>query len=208
MTTKQSRRAAAAGLVLVLSVATFLVGRKQAKPFAPAAPEFRRLGPEDAKVVLVEFSDFQCPACRAAEKPLQDLLKLYEGKVRFIFKHFPLPGHQWARPAAVSAECAGRQGRFWDYHHLLYERQQAWSEGDPEKLFPQYAKELKLDVAAWEACVKGGEAAAAVAKDYEEAEASLVGSTPTFFVNGRRLVGGRNLALLGPLQIDKELKRR
>src|SRR5579871_4741792 len=108
MRTKISRRFAGYGLVALLCVASVAVGYRTRKPFSTTAPDFRQRGPADAKILVVEFSDFQCPACRVAEPTIRQMLPLYEGKLRFVFKHFPLRMHEYARAGAVAAECAGR----------------------------------------------------------------------------------------------------
>lgn len=209
MKNELERRAAALALVAVASVASVLVTGRTRKPFSPDAPASRVMGPAGAKVVIVEFSDFECPACRYAEPILQGLLKLHEGKVRFVFKHFPLERmHRWARPAAVAAECAGRQGKFWPFHHALYEKQEAWAkETDASKPWERYAKDAGLDVAAWKACLQDPSADAAVSKDQQDGLDAWVGSTPTFFINGKRFVGAQQLGERGSHFIEKELKR-
>ena len=101
MRDKFSRRLASYALVAALAVASALAAGRARKPFSPAAPEFRQRGPADAKIKIVEFSDFQCPACRYAEAPLRQVFTVYDGKIRFIFKHYPLRMHEWAKPAAL-----------------------------------------------------------------------------------------------------------
>ena len=203
------RPLAAAVLVLALSLLSWAAARGARKPFSPAAPAYRVSGPADAPVVIVEFSDFECPACRAAEPPLRKIMALYEGKVRLVFKHFPLErNHRFARAGAVAAECAGLQGKFWDYHHLLYEGQQDWAKEGGESKLLSYAKQLKLDAAAWRACREAPAADAAVTADAKDGANAWVGATPTFFVNGKRFIGGGNLAGRGVYHIDKELKKR
>lgn len=195
------------GIVLGACAGSYLVARGARKPFSPDAPVYRRLGPVAARVLIVEFSDFECPACRVAELPLRRLINLYDGKVRLVFKHFPLERvHHWARPAAIAAECAGRQGRFWPYHRLLYERQGKWVGDKAEKAFTAYAKELMLNEDAWAACRKDPAVNAAVSADAEDARRAWVGSTPTFFINGKRFVGAKDLSERGVPFIDKELK--
>jgi protein-disulfide isomerase len=194
--------------VLAACAASYIVARGAVKPFSPDAPDFRRLGPSDAKVHIVEFSDFQCPACRMAEPPLRNILAAYEGKVRLTFKHFPLERpHPWARPAAVAADCAGRQGRFWEYHHRLYDAQHEWPGDAAETHFTRYAKDLKLDLSAWQACRQDPASDAAVAADIKDGDNAFVGATPTFFVNGKRFVGGQMLAERGVRHLEKELKK-
>jgi len=202
------RLLASASLVLIASVASFYVARGQRKPFSAVAPAYRSQGPEDAKVTIVEFSDFECPACRVAEPPMRALLKLYDGKVRLVFKHFPLERmHFWARRSAIAAECAGKQGKFWEYHHELYDHQEEWPNDKFEERAAGYAKKLKLDAAAWDACRKDPAMDAAVNADVKDGENAWVGSTPTFFINGKRFVGARDLAERGSPFVEKELKK-
>lgn len=200
------------GLAAVLVTAVVAVGlvRGSRKPYNPEAPAYRQKGPADAPIVIVEYSDFQCPACRVAVEPLKNLLGVYQGKVRVVFKHFPLElAHPWARTAARYAECAGRQGRFWEMHDQLFENQQAWY-GDrdlPEARFREYARKAGADVKQLDACVKDPAVDAAVSADVKDGDARWVSSTPTFFVNGRRLVGARQLGGLGPIYIDRSLRK-
>jgi protein-disulfide isomerase len=201
------RRFASFALVVSLSIGSMLVARGVRKPFSPTSPQYRQKGPADAKVIIVEFSDFECPACRYAEKPLHDLLALYEGKIRFIFKHFPLRMHQWARPAAIAAECAGRQGRFWEYHDRLYDRQQEWVNEKAESFLVDYARTFKLDMAAWQACRRDPALPAILEEDISDGGNAWVGSTPTFFINGKRFVGSKQLGERGTTFVEKELKR-
>jgi protein-disulfide isomerase len=207
MRDKFSRRLASYALVAALTVASAFAAGRARKPFSPAAPEFRKRGPVDAKIQVVEFSDFQCPACRVAEPPLRQIFTVYEGKLHFIFKHYPLRMHQWAKPAAVAAECAGRQGKFWEYHDRLYDRQDEWTNDKADGFLTGYAKDLKLDVPAWQACRQDPTAAAAYASDMKDGDDAWVSATPTFFINGRRFVGAKQLAELAPLYMDKELKK-
>ena len=202
------RLLASAALVLAASVGSFFVARGGRKPFSSPAPAYRQLGPADAKVVIVEFSDFECPACRVAEPPMRALMKLYEGKVRLIFKHFPLERmHKWARTGAIAAECAGKQGKFWEFHHELYDHQDEWASEKSAERLDAYAKKLGLDAAAWNACRQDPAVSAAVTADFKDGEGAWVGSTPTFFINGKRFVGALQLAERGTPYVDKELKK-
>ena len=195
-------------LVLAASAGSYRVARGARSPFSSEAPEYRKLGPADAKVTIVEFSDFECPACRVAEPPLRSMLKLYDGKVRLVFKHFPLERmHHHARAGAIAAECAGRQGKFWEYHHELYDHQEDWASDKEAELLPGYAKRVKLDVAAWQACRQDPSANEAVNADVKDALNAWVGSTPTFFINGKRFVGALQLSERGTPWVEKELKK-
>jgi protein-disulfide isomerase len=207
MRTKFSRRFAGYGLVAVLCVASVLIGRRTRGSFSTTAPDFRGRGPADAKVLIVEFSDFECPACRMAEPTVRPMLALYDGRVRFVFKHFPLRMHKWARAGAYAAECAGRQGQFWPYHDRLYDRQEDWTNEKSDELLTGYARDLKLDVNAWNACRQDPATKVSVDSDVADGGNAWVAATPTFFIDGRRFVGFRELAELGLPFIDKELKR-
>ena len=207
---RMTRLCASISFLLCAVAGSYFVARGTVKPFSPDAPDFRRQGPANAPILIVEFSDFECPACRVAEPPLRSILKAYEGKVRLVFKHFPLERmHHFARPAAIASECAGRQGKFWEYHHALYDKQDQWPlEGKSEERLVSYAKDLKLDLAAWNACRKDPATDAAVTADAEDGKRAWVGATPTFFVNGKRYVGAKDLAERGVMRIDKELKKK
>lgn len=195
-------------IVLAASAGSVLIARGVRKPFSSNAPAYRKLGPADAKVTIVEFSDFECPACRVAEVPMRALLKLYEGKVRLVFKHFPLERmHRWARTGAIAAECAGRQDKFWEYHHELYDHQDEWPSDKSEQRLSAYAAKHKLDSAAWNACRRDPAVDAAVNADAQDALNAWVGSTPTFFINGKRFVGAPQLSERGTPWIERELKK-
>lgn len=202
------RLIASLALVLAASTGSFLLARGTRKPFSANAPEYRKLGPTDAKVTIVEFSDFECPACRVAETPLRALLKLYDGKVRLVFKHFPLEHmHRWARAGAIAAECAGKQGKFWEFHHELYDHQKEWAGEKSAERLAAYAKKVKLDSAAWLACRQDPAVNDAVSADAKDGSNAWVGSTPTFFINGKRFVGALQLSERGTPWVEKELKK-
>ncbi|MBI4055236.1 MAG: thioredoxin domain-containing protein [Elusimicrobia bacterium] len=166
-------------------------------------------GPPDAPITLLEFSDFQCPACRAAQKPLQQILKNYGERIRIVFKHFPLERiHPWARSAAIAAECAHRQGRFWGYHDLLFENQTAWSSSRSGDFLSNYALQLGMDGPRFESCLQDPTADRKVTREAAEARARRIHSTPTFLLNGQPLVGGRQLLERGPQLIERILKVR
>ena len=142
-------------------------------------------GDPDAKVAVIEFSDFQCPFCGRAVPTLDQIQKTYGDKVRIVFKHLPLQMHSKAPAAHAAAEAAHRQGKFWEMHNKIFANQ---AEMSPEK-YREYARELGLDLARFDRDV----ADAAVKKriDEDRAEATRLGisATPSFFVNGRYLPG-------------------
>jgi protein-disulfide isomerase len=159
-------------------------------------------GPADAKVTIVEFSDYQCPYCKRAEPTLDQLLKRYPEQVRLVYRHFPLDGHPEARPAAEAAACAGDQGKFWEYHALVF---QSSPQLGQEKL-RELAGKAKLDVAAFDACLAAGTHKNTVEGDLEAGREAGVDGTPAFFVNGIPLSGARSLQEFVKL-IDAELAR-
>lgn len=202
------RHALGAAAVLIVSLTAVYTARGLYKPIVPDAPVYRQKGSTDAKVVIVEFSDFQCPACAAALPPLKGILAAYKGDIRVIFKHFPLEHiHTLAREAARAAECAGRQGRFWEMHDLLFESQGEWSEAAKSDWTQSRARLLNLDEIAFAQCLKDPSVDAAVTTDAADGDTLWVGSTPTFFINGRRFVGARQLSTRGSLWIEKQLKK-
>ena len=150
-------------------------------------------GPGDAKVTVVEYSDFQCPFCARVWGTLEnDVLKDYGDKVRFVFKNFPLTSiHPWAGDAALAAECAFRQGNdgFWAMYNGLFSKQNDITKENLRERASDIARDAGLDVAAFQACFDGKQAQDAVDADVHEASALGINSTPTFFVNGRRLSG-------------------
>jgi len=147
-------------------------------------------GAAEAPVTLVEFSDFHCPFCKRVQATLSQLLEKYPGKVRHVYRHFPIDGlHPQARRAAEAALCAQDQGKFWDYHDALFTNA---PQATPDDL-KRYAAQVGLDVTEFERCLSGGGHQAAVQRDMEEGTRLGVSATPFFFVNGRPLTGAQPL---------------
>ncbi|MBI1822771.1 MAG: DsbA family protein [Nitrospirae bacterium] len=148
-----------------------------------------------SKVVISEFSDFQCPACKGAEPNLKQLLTDYEGKVKFVFYNYPLTqNHPWAMLAAEAAQCAGDEDKFWPFHDLLYDRQEIWAKsGSPQSLFNDYAVELGLNVTNFKSCLDKGKKRTLITEDQDKGDALQIQSTPTIFVNRQRIIGGNSL---------------
>lgn len=150
-------------------------------------------GPADAPVTLVEYSDFQCPACAAYHPLLTALMEdpANAGKIRLIYRHFPLTRiHRNAELAARSAEAASLQGKFWEYHDLLFQNQTKWSAMSGTGAageFESYAGQLGLDLSRWKEDRDSDAVRDAVKADMEGGESSGVDSTPSFFVNGTRM---------------------
>ncbi len=162
----------------------------------------RDLGGPDAAVTIIEFSDFECGHCAAAHRVLQEVLPRYRGEVRVVFRNYPLDKscnpllttqlHDYACEAAVAAECAGEQGKFWPYHDLLFENQ---SDLSPENL-RRFARQLKLDMDAFQSCLGSEKAHERVKQDVEEGNRLRIESTPTMFINGRVIHGSLDADLL------------
>jgi protein-disulfide isomerase len=161
-------------------------------------------GSKDAPVAIVEFSDFQCPFCRNVNATLRQVMERYPGKVKLVFRDYPLAQlHPGAPKAHEAARCAAEQGKFWEYHDVLFERSPRHS---PDEL-KQYAQDLKLDGAAFAQCLDSGRQAAEVGKDLEEGARLGVTGTPSFFINGRSLEGAQPFTAFQKL-IDSELQQK
>lgn len=157
---------------------------------AQEGPRFRidpgmTRGPATAPVTIVEWSDYECPFCKAAQPVLEQLRAEFPEKLRIVFKDFPLRSHERAVPAAMAARCAGDQGWYWAYHELLFVGQPALSRDD----LLSYAKRLDLDAPRFTECLNGGRFRDAVLADQREGREAGVRATPTFFINGRKVEG-------------------
>jgi protein-disulfide isomerase len=172
---------------------------KQAKIAAGDAPAF---GPKEAKVTIVEFSDFQCPYCTKAADTVKEIKKKYGDKVRFVFRQFPLDFHQQAHVASQAALAAHAQGKFWPYHDLLFANQSALQPADLEK----YAKQVGLKMEAFKDALKDKTFTKTVDADLELGKEVSVQGTPTMFLNGQRVPNPTDFSGLASL-IDKELAK-
>jgi protein-disulfide isomerase len=160
-------------------------------------------GAEKAVVTIVKFEDFQCPFCKQAQSALTEILSRYEGKVRLVHKDFPLDSiHPQARQAAEAGRCASDQGKFWEYHDVLYANS---PKAGLEEL-KSYAKSIGLNLASFGQCFSMGKYKAAVEKDSEEAARLGLTGTPVFFINGRELSGAQSVEAISQI-IDEELAR-
>lgn len=153
----------------------------------------RPAGVPSASVVVVEYADLQCPACKAAHAQITNpLLKKYGDRIRFEFKHFPLQAvHVHAMEAAMASECAADQGKFWEFIDMDYTNQDKLSSSE----IRAWGKSLGLDEVLFDRCIASGIKRKTVLADFAEGEKKGVNSTPTFFVNGARV----NLVSIGDL---------
>jgi protein-disulfide isomerase len=150
------------------------------------------LGDAKAPVTLVEYSDFECPVCRNLHDVLRGMLQNYAGKVRVVFKDFPIEQiHPWARTAAIAGRCAYQQDpkAFWKMYDFIYDNQEIISAANAWTKMADYAGQSGLDAGAFKSCMASPEAGAAVNASRANGQKLEVNSTPTVFVNGRRLVG-------------------
>ena len=187
-------------VAVVLGASLFVVLRQSggaaaaaasAPPVAVTDDGFRgyTLGSGDAVVEVTEYSDFECPFCAnfaTVQMPTIKEQLINTGKVRWRYRDFPLPSHQYSRYAAHAAQCAGEQGKFWDMHDQLFSHHQWAQTGkDPSGLFRDFAKTIGLDVQRYDQCMTAGRFAARIEFSRQEGDKLLVNGTPTFFVNGK-----------------------
>ena len=172
----------------------------------PGTSVFR--GPQDAPVTIINFSDFQCPFSKRNVDMMEGVLKRYNGKVRYVFKHFPLSFHKWAKPASLAAIAAQNQGKFWEYYAKLYSDVKNIN----EETIVAYAKDLKLDMDKFNADRTSAETAAKIQADIAQGTLFGVRGTPTLFVNGVRIVGANNAkledAIVKQLVVGEQLKAK
>ncbi len=157
-------------------------------------------GDVNAKVTIVEFSDFQCPFCKRANPTVEQVMKDYAGQVKLIYMHYPLSFHEYAQKAAEGFECANDQGKAWEFHDKIFNGDNS---NIPATVLKQYAIDLGMDSAKFDQCLDNGEKASAVKADVNQLDAKsgefaawgIDGlGTPTFLVNGKPLVGAQPYA--------------
>src|SRR6185503_6901523 len=158
-------------------------------------------GGRDAPVLIVEFSDFQCPYCKQATSTLKQVLQSYGERVRLVFKHTPLPIHAGAFKAAQAAVCADKQGKFWEYHDRLFSSNVLSTDA-----LRKQAAELGLEINEFNACLDSEASRAAVLKDMKEARQADIQGTPSFVISGSVLRGARSFEDFKSV-IDRELKK-
>jgi protein-disulfide isomerase len=161
------------------------------------------IGPADAPVTIVEWSDYQCPFCRRAHPTVEQLLAEYKGDIRFVYRDYPLPFHQHAMPASEAAHCALDQGKFWEYHKNLFEVQGDLSVADLSKR----ASDVGLDSTAFSACLQSKKFDGDIQSSMSDGSAVGVTGTPAFFINGRMLVGAQPIEQFRQV-INDELTRK
>ncbi len=159
-------------------------------------------GPADAPVTIIEFSDFQCPFCKRAEPIVEEVLKKYGDKVRLVYVDFPLPMHSNALDAAKAGQCAAQQGKFWPFHDQLFADQSKLAPADLKAT----AKRLGLDTAKFDTCFDEAKTEATVRKELAEGQRLGIDGTPTFYIDGRQLVGAQPVDSFSEI-IDQDLSQ-
>lgn len=190
--------------VIIVVVAAFTVGKNSSKPIP--AVEHRTLNAEESKVLLrsdshvikasnskvtvVEFGDFQCPACGIAYTILKKVEKDYNGRVNFAFRNFPISAHKNGYISSLAAEAAGGQGKYWQMFDKLYENQDKWSEEkDPIKFFEKYAGEIGINIEKFNSDIKSKKYDAKIKEDMNDGLKIGINSTPSFFINNKLYIG-------------------
>ena len=192
---RNARLTALAGfLIFLVTTAVLLARQLNLGPTRPA-PDFRTTGPKGAAIEIQEYTDFACPACRSAALALDEMLKIYGPAIRLSFKHYPLTSiHPWSIAAAAHADCAGEQGKFREYAALLFETQEKWARTrETPAEFKAFTLQLGLDWDRLTACAAAPATLQRIKLDMAEGDVKGVNATPTFFINGKRAVGGGQL---------------
>lgn len=151
------------------------------------------LGNPNAPISIIEFSDYQCPFCArfyTQTLPLLETEYIEKGKVNFIYRDFPIQNHPNARPAALASECADEQGQFWQYHDILFERQDMWKKldlGTVISTFKGYATELNLNQEVFDSCLDSGKYSEEVDSDFADGRNYKISGTPTFFIGNEKM---------------------
>ena len=153
-------------------------------------PTDRVFGIFDSKIVLIEYGDFQCPACAQYEPIVQQIRTDYVGKIAFVYRHFPLSQHKNAKITAYASEAAGKQGKFWEMHDMIYDGQNVWANLSDDKardVMTKYAETIGLDLKLFEEQIDSGEVKNKVQSDNDCGLKAGVNATPTFILNGKKI---------------------
>ncbi|OGH14032.1 MAG: hypothetical protein A3H50_03235 [Candidatus Levybacteria bacterium RIFCSPLOWO2_02_FULL_37_10] len=206
----------AAAVVLALAVFGLLqianspqISSTSSSKLPPATREDPVTGNPNAKVTLVEYSDFQCPACAAYYPMVKELLTDFNGKIYFVYRYFPLTAtHQNAMISSLAAYAANLQGKFWEMHDMLFQTQNSWaSSPKARETFMGYAKKLNLDIDKFTKDIDSGQAKDFINDSYNKGLALGINSTPTFFINGSKIQNPRTYNDFKSL-IDNEINKK
>jgi protein-disulfide isomerase len=162
------------------------------------------IGPANAPVTIVEFSDYQCPYCQVWDQQVYaQLMASYPNQIRFVYRDLPLPMHPEAVPAAEAADCAGEQNAYWKYHDALFGQQY----GLGRQAYEKYAADLGLDIQAFTTCLDSHRYVSEIQSDASDAAKVGLDSTPSFVINGQVLIGAQPLETFKAV-VDQELKNK
>ena len=188
-----------AGAAMVLAILGVVVGISRTPAITPlpldhATPSDWTKGAKEAKLTLIEYGDFQCPACAAYEPMVDQFNKEFGTTTQTVYRNFPLTTiHKHAQAAAQAAEAAGLQGKYWDMHNMLFEHQDQWVKNShPADIFTQYAATLKLDIDKFNTDKDSEAIATKIRNDRASGEKAGVNGTPSFFLNGTKLQNPRS----------------
>lgn len=147
-------------------------------------------GSKEAKAVLIEYSDFQCPACKIYEPIVKQVREKYGDRLAIVYRQYPLrQTHKFSQVAAQAVEAASQQGKFWEFHDLLFDRQSSWSQAvDIELVLIGYAQELELDAVRFKNDMNSDQTKQEIQQDVDRGNRSRISGTPTFFFNGQKLL--------------------
>ncbi len=187
------------GLAVFIIIASMIaVAQRQGNGPSGSIPEVtaadHMVGPDNAKLTLVTYSDFQCPACLAVEPTLKKILELHPNDVRLVYRHFPLHSlHPNAAEAAWASEAASIQGKFWEMHDMLFDRQNDWANlAEPSAMFSAYAELLSLNKEQFMTDYQSNMVRDRVKVDEDSGNAANITGTPTFYINGEVIENPRN----------------
>lgn len=180
------------GVVVTVLVAAGLVVLARGSEYALTVTD-PVLGNPQAPIIIEEFADFQCPACRLAAVAVEEVVKMYPDKIKVVYKDFPIPGHEYARFVAAAGLCSAQQGKFAEFYKDVFAKQTDWAAKDQkgvDAMLVSWAGEMKLDVTAFNDCRASRTVKSQIEKDYQEGVKRTVNSTPTFFIDGEKQEGG------------------
>jgi len=153
------------------------------------------LGDRNSKVIITEYSDFQCPACASYNSVIKQITADFGDKIAFVYRHFPLPNHQHAKTMAYAAEAAGKQGKFWEMHDLIFKNQSEWiSKSSVTETITEFAKQLSLDEERFAKDIDSDEIKTKINDSVAKGREIGISYTPTFFVNGVRIQNPKSYA--------------
>lgn len=203
-------------ITIVLAIVGAIFLSNQSNPSTQSQPvtnanllvkgDSNQISTPSAQLTIVEFADFECPACERAYPDIKKILSEYQGRINFVYRHFPLPQHQNAMISARAAEAAGAQGKFWEMYDLLFKNQSDWAgQSNALEIFQGYAQTIGLDMAKFNQDINNETLIQKINSDKNDGLALGVNATPTFFIGDKKYQGNPNYASLKQ-ELDNLLK--